>query len=440
MFSITHQQKLVKIIAQVLLVAWLIYLPVNLFWKFDIDSAYVNGRLVDYLIPKIFVTDILMVSFVLFNLTQKKFRHQIATTLKNLFIDPSWLVITFFFILLGLGQFFAGHQLIATMTWMRLLLITVFGLTVFNSQSITKLVINLGLGLSILIQTGLGLWQFFKQIPLAPYWVLGESRINQVIDIAKFVWQGQERVLAYGSTAHPNILAGVAVVFGLWLMELVTKSKLCPPSKLNPGQLILSPLILQWLILSPIILVLIITQSWSAGLGLLIGWSWLKLNSNRSAQTNQKAFSFLILVFLFVLPFIIHLTALQWSSHSLARRDYLNQSGLSVWQNQPILGVGLSNITAHIEEPVINTEVVRFVQPPHQAGLVWLSETGLIGLFLTYLLIKQLIRTHRQTSIPTCLVALLPIAGLDHYLLTTQTGLLLLLLTVLSLIKLNHKQ
>jgi len=432
MINNKHQQKLIKVLIQILFVVWLIYLPINLFWKFNVDLAYVNGRLVDYLIPKIFVTDVLMASFIFINLTQKKIRQKIAGTIKNFLTEPNGLVIIIFFIVLGISQLLAQHQLIATMTWMRLALITVFGLTFFCSHSITKPVVNLGISLSFLIQIGIGLFQFFKQIPLAPYWVLGESRINQVIDIAKFVWLGQERVLAYGSTAHPNILAGVVVIFSLWLLESNKRVRLWP------CRFEISHVTLNWLITILNLIVLIITQSWSAGLGLLIGWSWLRFKSNRSEQTNKRAFSILTLVFLFLLPFIIHQAALVWPSNSLVRRDYLNQSGLIVWQNQPILGIGLGNITAHIEKPALNKEVVRFVQPPHQAGLVWLSETGLIGLFLLYLLIKQLIRAHHQTAIPAYLVALLPIAGLDHYLLTTQTGLLLLWLTIFSLLKTNN--
>src|SRR5260221_404184 len=58
------------------LIASLIFLiPSNLFLKFLVDSAYVNGLLVDYLLPKLYVSDLpilLMLGIWLFELVKKR--------------------------------------------------------------------------------------------------------------------------------------------------------------------------------------------------------------------------------------------------------------------------------------------------------------------------------------------------------------------------------
>jgi len=436
MIGTTKGQSFVTTICQVLFVLWLIYLPINLFWKFEVNSAYVHGRLVDYLIPKIFATDLLMSVIILLNLTKATFRLKLRTLIKNIFSNPNQLIILALVVVLGLLQFTTEHMLLTTLAWMRLILIATFGVTLSIIKSSIKPVLLWGLIMSLCIQLVVGVLQFINQVPLVSYWLLGESRINQVIDISKFVWRGQERVLAYASTAHPNILAGFIVILSLWLLEITRKRKL------KISGLILSNSIFKWLFVSLNLITLIMTQSWSGGVGLVFGMSWLIFRTKLSVRSRQNVFSVLVFICLILLPFIIHFTSLKWSTTSVVRRDYLNQSALAVWQQHPIWGVGLSNITAHIEEPKVDKEVVRFVQPPHHIGLVWLSETGLIGLLLAYLLFKQLLLKRsgqKQLMITAHLVALLPIAGLDHYLLTTQTGLLILLLTALSFIKLNDK-
>jgi len=270
----------------------------------------------------------------------------------------------------------------------------------------------------------LGLFQFVRQIPLAEYPWLGESRITGVTSIAKFEWRGQERTLAYGSTAHPNIFAGVILVFGLLIWELSGHTKL------KLGKLTIPKNGIKGVALTAVLLTLVMTQSWSAGLGLVFVSIWKILENKKVLINKQLSLSLIILVILFT-PVAIDWLSSSQSADSFVRRDYLNRSSFLVWQDHPIWGVGLGNITAQIEKPAINKEVVRFVQPPHHAGLVWLSETGLIGLFLLYLVIKLLAKTHRNEPIPSYFIALLPIIVLDHYLLTTQTGLLLLLLGII---------
>jgi hypothetical protein len=89
--------------------------------------------------------------------------------------------------------------------------------------------------------------------------------------------------------------------------------------------------------------------------------------------------------------------------------------------SQPLVGVGLNQFTSRVEQYTQIREVVRFVQPVHHLGLLWLAETGLLGLmFLLWVLLEI---KNKKLILP--ILILLPIAVLDHYLLTQNQGLLL---------------
>lgn len=74
----------------------------------------------------------------------------------------------------------------------------------------------------------------------------------------------------------------------------------------------------------------------------------------------------------------------------------------------------------------VTKERVRFAQPTHHIPLLWLSEAGIVGALWVISLVV-VIWPHLKNLEPWWLM-LIPIAGLDHYLLTTEAGLLLVLL------------
>lgn len=95
-------------------------------------------------------------------------------------------------------------------------------------------------------------------------------------------------------------------------------------------------------------------------------------------------------------------------------------------------GFGLGTVTTQIEKFSTSREVVRFIQPPHHLGLLWLTETGFFGLIfllvgMTYLKKKQ---PNIFSAVLLTLLWLIPIISLDHYLLTIESGKLLLALVL----------
>ena len=106
-----------------------------------------------------------------------------------------------------------------------------------------------------------------------------------------------------------------------------------------------------------------------------------------------------------------------------------------MFQDNLMLGVGLNTFTAKVESYTSNPEVVRFIQPVHHIGYLLVAETGLLGIVLMASVLILLIRHKKikDTSLFNkrfLFLSTLPIMVLDHYLLTNQTGLLLLVLLV----------
>ncbi len=64
---------------------------------------------------------------------------------------------------------------------------------------------------------------------------------------------------------------------------------------------------------------------------------------------------------------------------SLARRAWLNHAALQIFIQQPLVGTGLNLFTTQIKSTLPSQELVRFAQPAHHLGLLWLAETGFRG-------------------------------------------------------------
>ena len=128
------------------LISLIIFLiPSNLFFKINYSSAYVNGLLVDYLIPKFYVSDIpILLLFSLWLIEVIKNKQKIITKTSNLFF-PSILIS-----LIIIRQIFVSYPLASIWYLLRLIEVGFLGwfLTTFIKiktivKVITRRIINL---------------------------------------------------------------------------------------------------------------------------------------------------------------------------------------------------------------------------------------------------------------------------------------------------------
>ena len=373
-------------------------LPSNLFLKLGSEQAYVHGLLVDYLISKLYLFDLLLVGNVAIFLADQKNRHQLKKIkLKFKKID---------FAILFLGVIFLTYQLFVSPTAtiflsVRLSLILIFLFFTFKDKAKTKDFYR-ALALSLSWQSFLAYYQFFNQKALAPYQWFGESNLQSLAGISRGTFIDQEKILPYGSTAHPNILAGTVVIFSMLLIESRHFRD-------------------EWekIFLFNALVIALLTQSISALLVLILFFLWLN-------QLNRQLISVLAAVFFLLSPFflkqgqnLIHNDYL-----SLSRRQWLNEAAIKMWQTKPIFGFGYHHFLYHLENYSQNKELLRFVQPVHHLGLLALSEGGIILVLIFTLLIIRYRKSYNWSKI----LIISPIAALDHYLLTQILGLVSLIL------------
>lgn len=391
------------------LLAILVFLiPSNLFFKFLVSSAYSHGLLIDYLIPKIYLSDlviwILLTLWVIEKVLQKERRWNLSLPKNKLIVGSSFL-----FFILVIRQFLTPNPVASV--WYLLKIVEVLGLGIFvwNHKGFLKAQLwRTSLSCMLLFQSGLALYQFFTQSSFLGYIFLGEPNFKLTLGLATTILaNGSELILPYGTTAHPNILGGVLAI---GLLLLFQSSKKISFVTFSIGILTLFALFL--------------TQSWSAWLTLGMGIFFLLLTHFQpNAVVSKKVMVTIFTGSMLIMPIVIHVLARHYPQNlSLTRRDVLNSAALSVWQKSPLWGTGLNTFTIDLENTAQSREVVNFIQPVHHLGLLLLSEIGLLGLALILILFVQL----KTKKVSGFVLILLPLLTLDHYLLTTQTGLLVL--------------
>jgi O-antigen ligase len=383
------------------LLAIIIFLiPSNLFLKIGESSAYTNGLFIDYLIPKFYISDIFILLLLGWWIIKK-------TNIKNKKFGLTLAIIS----TLLIRQFFTTNQPAAVWFFFKLTEISIFYLFLSRNKELLKnKIVTLSVTATIIFQSLLAVYQYHFQHSLLGYPLLGEPSIPQAIGLATNVVNGVEKIAPYGTTAHPNILGGILCILMLFLIKSFAEKK---------------PTIQSFKVIAILLgmYALLITGSMSAIISFLLSIAAIAF----SKKINPKIALFVATILFIAIPFGIHIAAHQYpQSTSLSRRQELQQKSFDMFLAHPLTGVGLNQFTTQTINFNQSRELVRFVQPVHHIGLLWLAETGLLGAVILILLLKK-------TDLKKYAMALLiltPIAALDHYLLTQQTGLLLAAFTL----------
>ncbi|NCN03644.1 MAG: O-antigen ligase family protein [Candidatus Pacebacteria bacterium] len=414
-------KKTSNFIYQILFGIVLFLVPTNLFLKFLESSAYVNGLQIDYLIPKLYLIDLVIIFSFIFWLFEnkktliKKIKH-FKNNLFNFINDNK--VGSFLIASLIIRQINSYHPIASWWYLSKLFEISLFGLLIYHKRKLLSPVwAMMSLLPTIFFQSIVGLFQFFNQTPVFGYLFLGEANLTKQTGLAKQVINGVERILPYGTTAHPNILGGFLSISLLILIGVLLIPKL-NHKKYHQQPFVYGPLGIA-------IITLGLTFSFSAWLTLLIGIGLLFFKLN-----DKRAF-ILSLLIIILSPFFIYSLSRVNNDPSIIRRNYLNHTAVNIFSDHLLWGVGLNNFTTQVEAYSPTREVVRFTQPSHNSFLLILSETGLIGLGLISFIIKKGWKTFKKNQQSTkYLLLLLPILTLDHYLITNSSMLLMGLLFI----------
>lgn len=423
-----------------ILIGIIIFLiPSNFFIKFFESESYVNGLRIDYLIPKLFISDIfilIVLIIYIFSLIKNFFKIK-KSFLKSL--KPSAInlkkIITKNKILLSLlailiiKQFWTSHPISSVSYLLKILELGIFTSFILNNkEKISYSIIEKSVLLTLVFQSILAIYQYLYQKTFIGYLFLGEPNLNNYIGVSKSTLFGVEKILPYGTTAHPNVLGGVLAFYVLFLLNRMR------------GKIFKIKNALTFIIILISTIALFLTQSFSAILTLLIG-STIILISNRKPTLKNIVIIIFGLLF-FTIFFLGFLSKIYPENQSIVRRNYLNMAAIKMANNNFLDGVGLNNFTSSVEKYSSNREVVRFVQPVHNIFLLFLAETGVVGLSIIVIFTRKIFLKKRPTIIYRLnvfqekrnnwwwILVLLPIALLDHYFLTLNTGLLLIIFSL----------
>lgn len=226
--------------------------------------------------------------------------------------------------------------------------------------------------------------------------------------IATIEFNGDSLLRAYSTFSHPNSFAGYIIVSLLILRHLSKQINRKAKAYIVGRNLSLFALALTF------------------SLGAFVSMAASILMA-KVVKTLKSPMAFLILLFLlsYSLMLISDINIGLSIDDSINQRLELARESVSIFINKPFTGVGANNYINSISEQNPG-KYFWLLQPVHNIYLLVLSETGLIGLVLLFvLLLKILNKSYKYQYLNYAIFTIL-IAGLfDHYSLTLQQNMLI---------------
>lgn len=412
-------------------------IPINLFYRFDIPQAYVRGRLVDYLIPKLYLSDIIIIIILslgvircitlihkMYSLPKSSsdsifnfLTNYISLSIQKL---PSYSTLILFLTYLLVISISSIVPISGLYLWITLLKMLILFKYLHLTYSLTQFlsVVKPAIQFTLLFQFFLSTYQFVTQRSLLPYAFLGEvSFDNPGIVSTNFFEQLFHP--PYGTTPHPNVLAGMFTIFTLTLISIPIYN---PYSRINK--------VTNYIYICLLIIISVLTQSLSAFL------TTLTMLIIMSAIISMKRFMLVclvvtstLLIYLVLIPLIYHSVSLI-DMYSIVRRYMLFEVSFDLLKSSLLSGTGLNQFIPSANRYSLFTDPGIYLEPVHNIYLLWLVETGIVGaislLWIARTNVLLLLKTPQIRFIP--LFTMLMIGVFDHYPYTLNTGQLLFLL------------
>ncbi len=412
----------------------LVLLPVNLGKHFIFKNSYVDGILVDYLVPTVFVQDLLIILMLVLWFFENKALNKLKVFTKKVFTKKkAFLFLIGYVLITSISVFVSKAPLISFLEYLRMFFYFLFSVYVVievefakEFKSILKFLV-----IGALVSCVFGFGQFLKQGSLFNnYLVLGEQPFTfSTRNIIKENVLGVSTIPAYGLFRHANIFGGYLSVILILLLGYIKFFD----KNIRPVTFFVSAVL---------VLALLLTLSVSAWLGLLLGLILLMFEKSKNYMPA-------LFVAIFLLGFsVLYVNNLFKNEPpaSIHRRQNLMLSSLEMIKKQPFFGVGYKSNTLHIEDYLTKySQGLRFVQPVHNIFILTFSESGIFAIVFLMSFFVVLFSLAKKTVGADTLpfISLLQVAfmgSFDHYFFTIhQTQLLFWLLTGLAMgVSLKH--
>lgn len=415
---------------------WLFYalvflLPLNLGKHFIISESYAKTYLIDYLVPVVWATDLLLIVILIlwaFSGGLRKVSSQsyfrfillfVASLLPSVAVAARFIPALFAFVslLLHVGLVFFITARIPAEKY--------FG-------KIVKL-----LSISVLLLSALAFFQWQKQSSVFNnYLIFGEQPYGVFTEnIALTSFLGSLKIPVYGTFRHPNVFGGFLAVALLWIYsQLVFRQREWRGEEPRPteptGVLPVAAFVLGTL-------ALVLTFSKIAVAALVLGIAFLHVIKKLGKKGVILSLAVTAAIFLtgLFLP-IFPKEGFFTDDPSIYRRSNLERSAYKMLNDNTTFGVGLNNFTARVDDYLPSSQLLRFTQPTHNIFVLLFAESGIFALTTFLALLAFVIVTLLQEPFGTPAVLFVTvlqffiIGSFDHYLLTIQQTQLLFWLTV----------
>jgi hypothetical protein len=402
--------KRIELLQKRLFQIFVFLIPSQLALHFWPKWSFVFGIRVDYLSPAIYTTDILALLF-LFSLI-------LSNTNKKIKVNTS-MVAVFMFALINTAL--AVIPQLAFYKWVKIFVYLLFfyfaqGLKSYKSKEWFLKPLEVSLVFYSLIAIG----QFIKQETLGGvfYW-LGERSFNaSTPGIALTEFFGGLKLRSYSTFPHPNALAGYFVVSLILLY--FSKKKL---KKFDYIVVLLS--------LSAILM----AQSLNAFITLGLFFFLYLFNKREHKFKNYFFYFFVVLTIVISIGFpFLRESDDKTLATQIQKRLVLSKGAAELFSRRPIVGVGMNNFIPLLPTTSLKTAYSWDLQPAHNTTLFLLSETGVVGLLIFYLVIQRGIRSG-SVNTQMALLAILFSGIADHYWLTLQQNFILFTFVLTAILK-----
>lgn len=377
-------------------------IPLNLGKHFEYSGSYVYGRLVDYLVPTLYIQDIVAVGLLL-SLAFEGKKIKLGGPVKKTGV---------LLILLFLSSVFSSRVLPSVWFVLRVFLYFILAGYAYYYLDLKKdlPVIKKILTVQFLFISMLSVAQYlFKGSIFNNYLFFGEQPYNiSTPDITREVFLGQAVLPPMGLFRHPNVLAGylsVMIVFSLFWFSR---------SRLNRVSLFFG------------IIALFLTFSYFTE-----GALFLTLLLNRVLRDKKKImylyllFSALVLLTPFFYPYLKN--SLLSQNPSFYRRSSLLEAAYTISGEFFLLGIGANNFTSYVDDYQLSRDF-RFTQPVHNVPALILAESGFAAFAVfTLLFFYSYKKSFSSSTLAIFLVLslVLLLISFDHYFWTAHQMLLM---------------
>lgn len=390
-------------------------LPLNLAKRFIFSWSYADGILIDYLIPTLYATDIL-IALILFvwdiDILVNRPKYSFKASVPLLFLS-----LLFFGILLSFSvSYYPSIYKIIRIMEMLLLFIYV-GLNFDLVKGLEN--VSLAVCLSVLFESCIGFIQFIKRSSVFNnYLFFGEHPYSfKTPGVVYESFFGNKIIPSHGTFPHPNVFGGFLSLYLVTLLYFlaVKKVKFLYVTAFLYG-----------------VLVLLLTFSFTAIAALILG-ALLLISYKIRGKTAILVISIVTLAFAVLSPLFL-LSVNENKSLSIARRNDLFKASLRMIVDRPLFGIGLNMFPVYLKDYGAVRGTIQFLQPVHNVLYLIAAESGIAAalvfvVFLTVLFYKSY--TRGFSLIPLVLIIMLVFIGsFDHYIYTIQQGQLMFWLTL----------